>query len=72
MKPPEGFSEKVRARVIELTGDDTGAFTVGSFTPGPRWPELTEVEQVDVIAQCISRRGEWMDESALRRHKIEI
>jgi hypothetical protein len=26
MKPPEGFSEKVRARTIELTGEDPGAF----------------------------------------------
>lgn len=59
MKPPEGFSAKVRARVIELTGDDPGAFKIGSFTPGPRWTELTEAEQIDILAQSIARRDEW-------------
>lgn len=60
MKPPEGFSEKVRARVTELTGADPGPFRIGSYTPGTD-PNTTEAQLVEAIAQSIARRGEWTE-----------
>lgn len=67
-----GFSQKVRARVIELTGDDPGEFEITGFSPGPRWASMTDTERVDSLAQSFARRGEWLDESALKNHVIEF
>lgn len=54
MKPPEGFSEKVRARITEITGTDPGPFHIGSYTPGTN-PDTTEAQLVEAMAQSMAR-----------------
>lgn len=54
MKPPEGFSEKVRARITEITGTDPGPFKVGSYTPGTN-SDTTEAQLIEAMAQSMSR-----------------
>lgn len=54
MKPPAGFSEKVRARITEITGTDPGPFRVWSYTPGTN-PNTTEAQLVEAMAQSMAR-----------------
>lgn len=48
------FSEKVRARITEITGTDPGPFRVGSYTPGTD-PNTTEAQLVEAMAQSMAR-----------------
>lgn len=57
MKPPAGFSEKVRARITEITGTDPGPFKIGSYTPGSD-PNTTEAQLVEAMAQSMARVAE--------------
>lgn len=54
MRPPEGFSEKVRARIVEITGTDPGPFQIRDVFPGTD-PNVTEEQRVEAIAQSMVR-----------------
>lgn len=54
MTPPEGFSEKVRARITELTGIDPGPFKIRDVFPGTD-PTTTDAQRVEAIAQSMAR-----------------
>jgi hypothetical protein len=55
VKPPDGTSEKVRARLIELTGEDPGPMRIADISPGPRYHTLTQDEIVEHLAQSMVR-----------------
>lgn len=55
VKPEAGFNEAVRARVIELTGKDPGAFRIGDIFPGPNYHNTSFADRVEAIAQSMVR-----------------
>jgi hypothetical protein len=63
MKPTKEFEEAVRARVLELSGQDMGdKFTIRDIFPGTN-PEATDADRIEAIAQSLVRleRGELID-----------
>lgn len=72
VKPYEGTSEKVRARVLELTGEDPGEFQIKDIFPGPEYHTKTPEEIVEHLAQSMVRGKEGLREDALKNHIIEI
>lgn len=52
-KPEDGFSEAVRARIMELTGKDPGQFAVGDIFPGPNYHQTSFKDRVEAIAQSL-------------------
>lgn len=53
----DSFSEAVRARIIELTGNDPGEFVVGGIFPGSDFHKVSVEARVDAIAQSLIRVG---------------
>lgn len=54
VKPSDGFSEKVRARIVEITGKDPGPFKVVDYFPGTD-PEATDEQRIEAMAQSMVR-----------------
>lgn len=53
--PARGFSEKVRARLLELSGKDPGPFQIRDIFPGENFYQTSEEERVEAIAQSLFR-----------------
>ena len=58
VKPPDGTNEKVRARILELTGKDPGPMQIRDVFPGPRYHEQTPDQIAEHLAQSMIRVGE--------------
>lgn len=57
MRPSAEFAAAVRARVLELTGQDMGdEFIIRDVFPGTD-PNTTEAQMVEEMAQSIARIG---------------
>lgn len=58
VKPPDGTNEKVRARILELTGKDPGAFQIKDIFAGPEYHTRTPDQIAEALAQSMVRCGE--------------